>query len=222
VTPITISIVEDNSAVLASLQRVLTQTEDCRCVSISRNGDHALRTVPRHLPDLVIMDINLPDISGIECTARLKRLHPQLQVLIFTVYNDSREIFKALEAGASGYLLKRSTAEEILQAVRDVKSGGAPMSAEIARKVVQSFHRPTAARTENAKALTARETEILGLLAQGLATKDIAAKMGVNYTTVCTHLGNIYAKLHVRSRTAAVIKYLQGTDRGGRVETASE
>jgi DNA-binding NarL/FixJ family response regulator len=212
VTPITLSIVEDNAAVSASLERVLAQTPDCRCVSISRNGDHALRTVSRHLPDVVIMDINLPDISGIECTARLKRLHPQLQVLILTVYNDSREIFKALEAGASGYLLKRSSPEEIVQAVRDVKAGGAPMSAEIARKVVQSFHRPEPARGGDVKSLTARETEILAQLAQGLATKDIAAKMGVSYTTVCTHLGNIYTKLHVRSRTAAVIKYLQVRD----------
>jgi DNA-binding NarL/FixJ family response regulator len=215
VTPITISIVEDNAAVSASLERVLAQTPDCRCVSVSRNGEHALRTVPRHLPDLVIMDINLPDISGIECTARLKRLHPTLQVLILTVYNDSREIFKALEAGASGYLLKRSTPEELVQAVRDVKAGGAPMSAEIARKVVQSFHRPAPARAGDVKSLTARETEILAQLAQGLATKEIAAKMGVSYTTVCTHLGNIYTKLHVRSRTAAVIKYLQVRDPGG-------
>jgi DNA-binding NarL/FixJ family response regulator len=212
VTPITLSIVEDNAAVSASLERVLALTPDCRCVSISRNGEDALRTVPRHLPDVVIMDINLPDISGIECTARLKRLHPQLQVLILTVYNDSREIFKALEAGASGYLLKRSSPEEIVQAIRDVKAGGAPMSAEIARKVVQSFHRPAPTPAGDVKSLTARETEILAQLAQGLATKDIAAKMGVSYTTVCTHLGNIYTKLHVRSRTAAVIKYLQVRD----------
>jgi DNA-binding NarL/FixJ family response regulator len=213
VTPITVSIVEDNAAVCASLQRVLEGAEDCRCVSVSRNGAHALRTVPKHQPDVVIMDINLPDVSGIECTAKLKRLRPELQVLILTVYNDSREILKALEAGASGYLLKRSTPEEIVSAIRDVKAGGAPMSAEIARKVVQSFHRPEAARPQDVESLTARESEILGYLAQGHATKDIAEKMGVGYATVCTHLGHIYTKLHVRSRTAAVIKYLQGTDK---------
>lgn len=213
-TPITVSIVEDNAAVCASIERVIGASEHCRCVSVSRNGAHALRTVPRHGPDVVIMDINLPDLSGIECTARLKRRFPEMQFLILTVYNDSRQILKALEAGASGYLLKRSTPEEIVSAIRDVKAGGAPMSAEIARKVVQSFHRPAAARPQDVQALTARETEILGFLAQGHATKEIADKLGVSYATVCTHLGHIYEKLHVRSRTAAVIKYLQGSEPG--------
>lgn len=211
-TPIAVAIVEDNAAVCASLERVIGQAGDCRCVSISRNGAHALRTVPKHQPDVVIMDINLPDVSGIECTARLKQLHPRLQILILTVYDDRRQIFKALEAGASGYLLKRSAPDEIVRAIRDVKAGGAPMSAEIARKVVQSFHRPAAARAQDVEALTARETEILGYLAQGHATKEIADKLGVGYATVCTHLGHIYEKLHVRSRTAAVVKYLQGAN----------
>jgi DNA-binding NarL/FixJ family response regulator len=157
------------------------------------------------------MDINLPDISGIECTARLKRSMPELQILILTVYNESRQILKALEAGASGYLLKRSTPDEIVQAIRDVKEGGAPMNAEIARKVVQSFHRPMA-KLPKGEALTPRETEILRFLAQGQATKEIADHLCVSYATVCTHLGHIYGKLHVRSRTAAVVKYLQQAD----------
>jgi DNA-binding NarL/FixJ family response regulator len=214
VTPITVSIVEDNAAVCSSLERVLSQAEDCRCVSVSRNGADALEVIPKQRPDVVIMDINLPDISGIECTARLKQQMPDLQVLILTVYNDSREILKALEAGASGYLLKRATPRQIMSAVRDVNAGGAPMSAEIARKVVQSFHRPAATRAGDVQTLTPREAELLGFLAQGLASKDIADKMGVSYSTVCTHLEHIYTKLHVRSRTAAVIKYLQGTDKG--------
>lgn len=206
-TPTAVSIVEDNAEVCALLERVINASEHCRCVSISRNGAHALRTIPKIKPDVVIMDINLPDTSGIECTAWLKRTFPKIQILILTVYNESRQILKALEAGASGYLLKRSSPEEIVRAIRDVKDGGAPMNAEIARKVVQSFHRPVA--VSDAKPLTARETEILGYLAQGHATKEIADKLGVSYPTVCTHLGHIYAKLHVRSRTAAVVKYLK-------------
>lgn len=209
--PITVAIVEDNAAVCASLEGVIAQSENCRCVCSSRNGAHALRTIPKFRPEVVIMDINLPDISGIECTARLKRSMPQLQILILTVYNESRQILKALEAGASGYLLKRSTPDEIVQAIRDVKAGGAPMNAEIARKVVQSFHRPMTKQPKG-EALTPREVEILGFLAQGQATKEIADQLGVSYATVCTHLGHIYGKLHVRSRTAAVVKYLQQTD----------
>jgi DNA-binding NarL/FixJ family response regulator len=213
VNPITVSIVEDNAAVCTSLERVLSRSDDCRCLSISRNGADALEVIPKQQPDVVIMDINLPDISGIECTARLKQRLPDTQVLILTVYNDNREILKALEAGASGYLLKRATPRQILGAVRDVNAGGAPMSAEIARKVVQSFHRPPASRAGEVAALTPREAELLGFLAQGLASKTIADKMGVSYSTVCTHLEHIYAKLHVRSRTAAVIKFLQGTEK---------
>jgi DNA-binding NarL/FixJ family response regulator len=206
-TPITVSIVEDDAEVCALLERVINACEDCRCVSVSRNGAHAQRTIPKFKPQVVIMDINLPDTTGIECTAWLKRNFPEVQILILTVYNESRQILKALEAGASGYLLKRSSPEEIVQAIRDVRDGGAPMNAEIARKVVQSFHRPAA--VNEGKALTARETEILGFVAEGYATKEIADKLGVSYPTVCTHLGHIYAKLHVRSRTAAVVKYLK-------------
>lgn len=210
--PITVSIVEDNAAVCASLERVIGEAADCACVSASRNGGHALREIPKCRPDVVIMDINLPDISGIACTARLKGVLPETQILILTVYNDSRQIFQALEAGASGYLLKRSSPEEIVRAIRDVEGGGAPMSAEIARKVVQSFRQPVA-RAQEMQTLTPRETELLVFLAQGDASKEIADKLGVSYATVCTHLGHIYEKLHVRSRTAAVAKYLQNTER---------
>jgi DNA-binding NarL/FixJ family response regulator len=207
--PITVAIVEDNADVCASLENVLQQSADCRCVCTSRNATHALRSIPKFRPQVVIMDINLPDGSGIECTARLKRSMPELQILILTVYNESRQILKALEAGASGYLLKRSTPDEIVQAIRDVKAGGAPMNAEIARKVVQSFHRAAPPRLPKAESLTPRELEILGCLAQGQPTKEIADRLGVSYATVCTHLGHIYGKLHVRSRTEAVVKYLQ-------------
>jgi DNA-binding NarL/FixJ family response regulator len=161
---------------------------------------------------VVIMDINLPGLTGIECTARLKRELPRTQFLVLTVYHDSRQIFSALEAGASGYLLKRSGPEAIVQAICDVHAGGSPMSAEIARKVVQSFQRPAAAASE-IEALTARETDILQLVTEGLTTKEIAGRSGVSYTTICTHLGHIYEKLHVHSRTAAAAKYLQAEKR---------
>ncbi len=206
----TVALVEDNGVICASLERVIAASEDLRCVGVSRNAEHALRTIPTALPEVVLMDIELPGISGIECTARLKRMLPNLRILILTVYKDSEQIFRALEAGASGYLLKRSSSDEILQAIRDVKEGGAPMTAEIAAKVVQSFHKaaPVNDRVQN---LTARESEILGLLARGYVAKEIADQLGISYETVRGHLANIYEKLHVRSRTEAVIQYFQKT-----------
>jgi len=141
-------------------------------------------------------------LHGIECTARLKRLMPAVQVLMFTVHEDHDNIFKALEAGACGYILKRSTPEEILDAINDIQHGGAPMSSEIARKVVQSFRRKEPAISEDGR-LTRREEEILSLLSQGYANKEIADKLSINYDTVRTHLKHIYEKLHVRSRTEA-------------------
>jgi len=205
----TVAIVEDNAALAASLRRVLNESEDCECVGTFSTAEDALQTIPRHSPDVVLMDIELPTISGIACTARLKQLNPSLQILILTVYNDHRKIFEALAAGASGYLLKRSSPEEIVRAVRDVKEGGAPMSAEIARKVVQSFRR-SAPAVGGVESLTAREAEILALLAKGYASKEIADQLSISHRTVCGHLGKIYEKLHVRSRTEAVIKYLHG------------
>jgi DNA-binding NarL/FixJ family response regulator len=204
--PQTVAIVEDNASVSASLEQVLVDSGEYTCICTCRNGAHALRAIPKHRPDVVVMDIELPDISGIECTGRLKDVMPELPILIFTVYKDNEQIFKALEAGASGYLLKRSPPDEILRAMRDVTAGGAPMSAEIARKVVQSFRRPSSARNAEAT-LTKRETEILGFLAQAYSSKEIAIKLDLGYQTVCTHLGHIYKKLHVRSRTEAVVKY---------------
>jgi DNA-binding NarL/FixJ family response regulator len=206
--PITVAIVEDNAAVAVSLERAITTAGTCRCVCSSRDGEHALRMIPRHRPDVVIMDIELPGISGIECTARIKRLLPETQILILTVYTDTRQIFRALESGASGYLLKRATPEEIARSILDVKNGGAPMSAEIARKVVQSFRRAAPAQA-TIEVLSPREAEILGLLAQAYTSKEIASELGIGYETVCSHLGKIYAKLHVRSRTEAVVKYFQ-------------
>ncbi len=207
----TVAIVEDNGVICASLERVIAASADMRCVCASRNAEHALRTIPQEVPEVVLMDIELPGVSGIECTARLKRLMPSVRILILTVYKDHDQIFRALEAGASGYLLKRSSSDEILRAIRDVKEGGAPMTAEIAAKVVQSFHKPAPAPSDRVQNLTARESEILGLLARGYVAKEIADQLGISYETVRGHLANIYEKLHVRSRTEAVIQYFQKT-----------
>jgi DNA-binding NarL/FixJ family response regulator len=202
----TVAIVEDSAVVSASLEKVIADSAKYTCLCVCANGEQALRQIPEKQPDVVLMDIELPDISGIECTARLKRTMPDVQILILTVFKNSDLIFKALEAGASGYLLKRSTPQEIVHAIREVKEGGAPMSSEIARMVVQYFRKPPSPEIAS---LTRREEEILGLLARGYATKEIGDKLSISYDTVCSHLRHIYDKLHVRSRTAAVIKYLR-------------
>jgi DNA-binding NarL/FixJ family response regulator len=154
------------------------------------------------------MDIHLPNMSGVDCTRHLKQLCPSLQILILTVYEDNERVFGALKAGASGYLLKRSDPADILHAIQEVKQGGAPMSSQIARRVVQSF-RETANGTLKDQKLSQREEEILQHLSKGYSTKEIADRLSVSVNTVRTHLQHIYEKLHVRSRTEAVVKFLK-------------
>lgn len=204
-----VSIVEDNGMICTSFERVIGAAEDMTCVSASRNAEHALKVIPVALPDVVLMDVEMPGMSGIECTMKLKRLLPKLRILMLTAYNNDDVIFSALKAGANGYLLKRSSSEEILRAIRDVKEGGAPMTAEVAARVVESFHQAPV-RNATAHALTPREAEILGLLAQGYVAKEIADQLNISYGTVRDHLGSVYEKLHVRTKTEAVIRYLQG------------
>jgi DNA-binding NarL/FixJ family response regulator len=206
--PITVAIVEDNAEICEGLEHVLAKSPGFTCLCACRNAETALRKIPLCNPDVVIMDIQLPGTSGIDCTAQLKRLLPATQILMFTVYDDSEQIFRALEAGASGYLLKRSSEAVLLNALREVKSGGAPMTGDIARRVVESFRKPAPAANKTAD-LTPREDEVIKLLAVGLAAKEIASRLAISVDTVNVHLKHIYEKLHVRSRIEAVIKYLK-------------
>ena len=204
---ITVAIVEDNAGICEELRQIVSQAPGFSCVCVCRNAQAALRKIPACHPDVVIMDIQLPDSSGIECTAHLKPRLPNTQVLMFTICDDNEQIFAALKAGAVGYLLKDSKPEELLDAIRETVNGGAPMTAEIARKVINSFHR-TSAQIDEFEQLTSREDEILELFSQGLLCKEIADRLGISLETVNSHRKNIYRKLHVRSRTEAVIKYL--------------
>ena len=202
-----IAIVEDNRVIGESLMEFVRTDAECECVCVCSTAEEALKEIPKRQVDIVLMDIQLPDISGIECTARLKQLIPSLQIIMVTVYEDTERIFKALRAGACGYLLKRCSPEELISAIREVRQGGAPMSREIARKVIVSFQEPvtTAAEMEG---LSPREREILELLAAGFPNKQIAARVGLTDGTVRWHLRHVYNKLHVRSRTEATLKFL--------------
>lgn len=204
----TIGIVEDDTVLRKTLVRLVDETRDFRCAAGCATGEEALQKLPPLKPAVVLMDLNLPQMSGIECIRKLKELLPKTQVIVLTVYEDSEHIFRALKAGASGYLLKRSEPEEILEAIANAREGGAPMSSQIARRVVHSFHTPTPAGLDTT-ALTERENEILALLSKGYANKEIADKLQISVPTVRTHLRHIYEKLHVRSRSEAIVKYLQ-------------
>ena len=204
----TVAIVEDNPSIRRSLQEWVDSAPDYKCVCACGDAETALEAVPRLKPDVVLMDIHLPGESGIACTARLKSMMPRLQVIVVTVYRDRELLFQALKAGACGYLLKRSSPEELLRAIAEVRSGGAPMTGEIARMVVETFQKP-ASETPNSTELSPRETELLDLVAKGLTNKEIGPKLNISYDTVRAHLRRIYEKLHVRCRTEAVMKYLQ-------------
>lgn len=202
-----IGIVEDNHELRESLQHMVEAATGLTFACAFSNAEDAIRNLPKDEPDVVLMDIHLPFRNGIECTRALKDLCPDLRVLILTVYEDSESIFDALKAGASGYLLKRSTPSEILAAITDVAEGGAPMSSQIARQVVASFQKPTPTLEPEGEPLSERETEVLGYLTKGYSGKEIADKMCVSINTVKTHLKHIYQKLHVRSRTEILLRF---------------
>lgn len=205
----TVAIVEDNSSIRRSLQEWVNSTGDYRCICTFSDAETALVEVPRLKPDVVLMDIQLPGKSGIACTAKLKSLMPEIQIIVVTVYRDRDLLFQALKAGACGYLLKRSSPEELLRAITEVRSGGAPMTGEIARMVVETFQKP-ANENPTPVELSSRETEILDLVAKGLTNKEIGPLLNIGYDTVRAHLRRIYEKLHVRCRAEAVMKYSQG------------
>ena len=204
----TVAIVEDNATLRSFLVDLINATPGHRCLCACGSTEEALVQIPRHQPNVVLMDIHLPRQSGIECTARLRDELPKTQVIILTVYKDIDMIFKALKAGACGYLLKRSKESEILEAIAEVRAGGAPMTSEIARMLVRSFCEPTSAKAPDTT-LSTRETEILAQLAEGLSNKEIASRLSISVSTVRTHLLHIYDKLHVRGRTEAAAKFLR-------------
>lgn len=205
---ITVAIVEDDAGIRQSLEWLLKSTPEFSCVAACSTVEEALRVLPKAAPQVILMDINLPDRSGIECTTRIKELLPAVQVVMITVYGDSEKVFNALRAGASGYILKRTPPDKILQAIREVHAGGVPMSAEIARKVLGTFREPAPAPAAADQELSRREQEVLELLSQGCANKEIADKLSISIETVTWHLRHIYTKLHVRSRTQAALIFL--------------
>lgn len=208
--PITISIVEDNRGTTKHLKELLNGDARLRCLGDHPTGEAALVGVPAEKPDVLLVDINLPGMSGIECVQKLKDKMPALQILMLTAYEESDLIFNSLRAGASGYLLKKTMSTELIPAIEQLRAGGAPMSIQIARKVVDHFHKIRQPASDVEK-LTEREQEILALLANGSLYKEISDRLGIAHNTVKVHVQHIYEKLHVQSRMQAVKKF-QGRD----------
>lgn len=207
--PINVCIIEDDRETRESLVELLNGAPRLRCVGDYPAGEPALRSIPAKKPDVALVDINLPGMSGIECVAKLKELMPALEVLMLTTYEDNDLIFNSLRAGAKGYLLKKMAPTELIEAIGQVHAGGAPMPMQIARKVVQYFQGLGATASEVEK-LSPREQEILALLAKGAYYKEIADALKISISTVRTHIQHIYEKLHVQSRTDAARKYFDG------------
>ncbi len=206
---VTVSIVEDDRDTREIVGELLAAEPEVRCVGAYASGEAAVRAIPSEKPEVVLVDINLPGMSGIECVAKLKAQLPELSILMLTKYEDSELIFDSLRAGASGYLLKKNLATELVPAIELVHAGGAPMSVQVARKVVDHFHRIHKPGSEVEK-LTAREQEILALLAKGFLYKEISSKLGISFNTLRMHQKHIYEKLHVQSRTEAALKFVEG------------
>ena len=200
--PITVSIVEDDNWLRKDLAREIGAAAGFRCLNSYANAELALKSLPAEKPDVVIMDINLPGLNGIECVRRLKSVAPEMCILMLTVYEESDLIFDALRAGASGYLLKRSNTAELLEAIADAHAGGSPMTSSVARQVVQFFAKPPASLPET-EGLSTREQEILNLLVKGHAYKTIADQLSISVNTVRMFIRRIYKKMHVHSRSEA-------------------
>lgn len=205
--PVKVALVEDQPKVRESWIKLINSFPDFACLCACATGEEALRTIPQEQPDVVLMDIFLPRMSGIECTVRLKELLPQTQIVILTAMDDQELVFLALEAGADGYLLKRTKPADLRTALLDVLGGGAPMTSQIARRVIESFRQKAKNRDESAH-LSVREEQILLLLSQGYSNKLIADRLKLSIDTVCSHLKHVFNKLHVSSRTEAVVRYM--------------
>ncbi len=206
--PITVAIVEDNDKIREGLGVLINASPEFSCTATYETAEEALRRIPRSRPDVVLMDIGLPGMSGIECVEELKSKAPGVQVMMLTVYEDDDRVFKSLVAGATGYVLKNTMPAQLLEAIRDLHNGGSPMSNGIARKVVNAF-KDMGTSSKELENLSEREVEVLSLVAKGYRDREVAEKFFISVETVRKHLRNIYQKLHVRSRTEAVLKYLQ-------------
>ena len=205
---IRIMIVEDQEGVREGLRLLINGSPGYKCIAACRTAEEALEKVKEEVPDVVLMDINLPGMRGTECVVHLKNIHPEIQVMMLTVFENNDEIFRTLEAGATGYLLKKTPPAKLLEAISDLVRGGSPMSSEIARKVVQAFHQSPQAKFSEAN-LTKREEEILSFLAKGYLYKEIAEALFINIETVRSHIHKIYQKLQVRTRSEMMLKYLR-------------
>jgi DNA-binding NarL/FixJ family response regulator len=206
---ISVSIVDDEDGLRQSIADFVNGTPGFQCLSTYPSAEAALEKLPKERPDVVLMDIHLTGMSGVECVAKLKVAAPEMQIVMLTVYEDTAQIFQALTAGASGYMLKRLTPDKLLQAIRDVHAGGSPMSSSIARKVVASFQKPAPPNGSNYH-LTGREQSILDCLTRGMTYQQTADRLAISMGTIRTHIRRVYEKLHVHARTEAVAKYLQG------------
>jgi DNA-binding NarL/FixJ family response regulator len=210
--PVTVSIVEDDPSLCKGLARLIGQTQDIHCLGCYSTAEEALRGIPQTPVEVVLMDINLPGMDGIDCVRKLKALKPALRIVMVTIYENPEQIFKALTAGAIGYVLKHRPSAELLNAIRDAHNGGSPMSSQIARKVVQFFQ--NSGPLNEAEDLSGREQEVLALLAKGYLIKEIADQLGLGFDTVRTYIRRIYEKMHVHSRAQAVAKYHQRSPTG--------
>ena len=207
--PIKIAIVEDDEVIRASLAALVRRARTLQLLGDYPDGESALKGIPERPPEVVLMDINLPGMNGVECVRQLKLLVPAVQFLMLTVYEDSDSLFNSLKAGASGYLLKRTAGARLIEAIQEVHAGGSPMTPQLARRLVQYFSAP-ATGGDSVSRLTPGEREFLDQLAKGYAYKEIADRMNISIDTVRSYVRTVYEKLHVHSRTEAVVKYLRG------------
>lgn len=206
--PIRLAIVEDLDEERERLASLLAARPEFKCVAACATAEEALKTIPPLAPHIILMDIQLPGISGIDCVRRIKKVLPSTEVMMLTVFEDHERIFESLAAGATGYLLKKASPEDLCAAIKELHAGGAPMSGQIARLVVSAFRRPAAAEAELSK-LSPGEQSVLQRLARGLLYKEIAAELGISISTVRTHIYHIYEKLRVHNRTEAINKVLK-------------